>query len=445
VPREVVLIPREDREQHREEDEEGRKAYPMHQSLQSWQDVLEQYGWCEEMRATQPVWLDDASGCWHVFRYEDVNHVLTDYTHFSSDLSQRVPTRFTPIAPSVVRMDPPQHGKYRQLIAPVFTPRALSQLSGRITAIAQGLLDRARPTGHMDVIGDLAYPLPVTVIAEMLGVPSEDRPVFKRWADALFTSQLSDQELLQSAESERFRQVQPIMQEMVDYFTRMLEERRRQPRADLMSELLAAEVDGAHLRLEEVISFCFVLLLAGHVTTTNLLGNAILCLDAHPEAMERLRQQPDLMPGAIEEVLRYASPVWRISRVATTEVTVGDVRIPADALIFAWLASANRDSAQFPDPDRFDITRSPNRHVAFGHGIHFCVGAPLARLEASIALPLMLEQLPQLHRVPDAPLELLDSRFLFGVKRLPVAFAATASIESAQGGAGEQIPAHPRA
>ena len=413
----------------------------MRSATMSWIDVERQYQWFEEMRATQPVWLDETSGCWHIVWYEDVRHVLADHADFSSDLSRRIVVGSRLAAPNLLRMDPPQHGKYRALIAPVFTPRALSQLSTHIAAITQDLLDRVRPAGQMDVIADLAYPLPTTVIAEMLGVPTGDRPVFKRWADALFAMQVSDQELLQSEEPQRLRQVEPVMQEMSDYFTRMLEERRRQPRADLMSELLAAEVDGAPVGLEAMVSMCFVLLLAGHVTTTNLIGNAVLCLDEHPEALGRLRQQPDLMPGAIEEVLRYASPVWRVGRVTTTEVTLGEVPIPADAVVFAWLASANRDGAQFPDPARFDITRSPNRHVAFGQGIHFCVGAPLARLEAGIALPMMLEQLPDLQRVSKRAVEVLDTRNLLGLKRLPVTFSPTMPSVSAGSAAAEVVHA----
>ncbi len=399
-------------------------------TLRSLHDVQQQYRWFHQMRAEQPVWLDDASGCWHVFRYADVQRVVTDYTSFSSNFRRRIRIRPALAAPSLIEMDPPQHSKYRSLISPAFTPRALSQLTGRITAIVQELLDRVRATGQMEVIGDLAYPLPSTVIAEMLGVPAEDRPVFKRWADTLFSSQMSDADLLHSNEPEELRRIEPTMQEMTAYFSQKLEERRREPRADLLSELLAAEVDGEHLREEELTSFCFLLLLAGHVTTTNLIGQAILCFDAHPKAMDQLRRRPELMPGAIEEVLRYASIVWRIGRITTTEVTLDEVRIPANAVIFAWVASANRDAAQFPDPDRFDITRSPNHHLAFGHGIHFCVGAPLARLEASIALPMMLEQLPQLRRVPDAPVELLASRALWGVKRLPITFAPAASTQS---------------
>lgn len=411
----------------------------MRQSLQSLQDVQQRYRWFQQMRTTHPVWLDETSGCWHVFRYADVNNVLSDYTHFSSDSRWRIPARSSLTAPSLISMDPPQHSKYRKLISPIFTPRALSQLSARITVIVQELLNRVRPTGKMDVIADLAYPLPVTVIAEMLGVPTADRPVFKRWADTLFSRQLSDAELMQAEETEQYRQTRSMIQEMTAYFAQRLEEHRRQPRADLMSELLAAEVDGTPISQEEIVSFCFLLLLAGHVTTTNLLGQAILCLDAYPEAMEQLRQQPDLMPGAIEEVLRYASPVWRIGRITTTEIVIDDTRIPADALVFAWIASANHDSAQFPDPDRFEITRSPNHHVAFGHGIHFCIGAPLSRLEASIALPMMLEQLPQLQRVPAIPLELLDTRALFGIKRLPITFAPTSSNQNTQGEAEELI------
>jgi cytochrome P450 len=208
----------------------------------------------------------------------------------------------------------------------------------------------------------------------------------------------------------------------------MLEERRRKPRADMMSDLLAAEVEGERLSMEDTISFCVLLLIAGHVTTTNLLSQAIRCFDEHPEVMEQLRSQPELMPRAIEEVLRYASPVWRLVRAAKMDVTMDGVTIPAGELIFAWVSAANRDEEQFPEPKRFDITRSPNKHVAFGHGIHFCIGAPLSRLEASIALPMMLEQLPGLRRVPGEPGELFEGRVLFGFKHLPVEFTPVEGI-----------------
>ena len=174
--------------------------------------------------------------------------------------------------------------------------------------------------------------------------------------------------------------------------------------------------------MEDAISFSTLLLLAGHVTTTNLLSQAIRCFDEHPEALSQLRKQPELMPTAIEEVLRYASPVWRLVRTTKQEVTLAGVTIPKDEFIFTWLASANRDPRQFAEPERFDITRTPNRHVAFGHGIHFCIGAPLSRMEAAVALPMIIKQLPNLRVIPDDSPELFEGRLLFGFKRLPIAF-----------------------
>ena len=393
-------------------------------TLNSLQDAQQLYRWFEEMRETQPIWRDEQSGCWHVFRYQDVYRVITDSSTFSSEVRRfpqpHVENGRTRMGRSLIVMDPPQHRKYRDLVAPAFTPRALARLSERIAAITQNLLDAVKPTGRMDVATDLAYPLPTIVIAELLGVPTTDRPLFRRWADELLSQQLSDAELLDE-QAQRTR-LSTNFQEMSDYFQTMLEERKRHAQADLMTDLLAAEVDGERLSMDDTISFCILLLIAGHITTTNLLTQAIRCFDEHPDVMEQLRRQPELMPGAIEEVLRYASPVWRLIRAAKTDVTLHDVTIPAGALIFPWLASANRDGAQFPQPEQFDITHSPNKHVAFGHGIHFCVGAPLSRLEASIALPMMLEQLQDLRRKPDQPGELFSGRLLFGFKHLPVVF-----------------------
>ncbi len=398
----------------------------MLQSLQALQSFGRQYHWLQQMRSTHPIWLDEASRTWHVFRYEDVKRVLSDYTQFSSKHKLRSNEQRQFLGSSLLMMDPPEHRHYRNLISPFFTPRALSRLSGRITAIVQDLLDRVRATGTMDVVADLAYPLPVTVIAEMLGIPTEDRPLFKDWVDALLTTQSNDAELVQAAGEERFQRRQSVIQEMTDYFIQKLEEHRRHPQTDLLSELLTAEVDGIRLSQEDILSFCRLLLIAGHVSTVGLLGMAILCFDEHLEVMEQLRQHPELMPGAIEEVLRYAFVIRPLTRRTTTQVIISDACIPANSTVLAWIASANHDSSQFPDPDRFDITRSPNRHLSFGHGIHSCIGAPLARLEASIALPMMLEQLPRLQRVPESSVELLESGSFLWVKRLPITFAPTA-------------------
>lgn len=324
-------------------------------------------------------------------------------------------------------MDPPEHRQYRNLVSSAFTPRAIDRLRGRVAEITQELLDETRPAGKMDFATDLAYPLPTIVIAEMLGVPSSDRPLFKRWADALLQQQLSDAEFFRPNEQQRdnpeFKRLARTFDEMAEYFRGMLEERKREPREDMMSDLLAASIDGEHLSMEDTISFCNILLLAGHITTTNLLGQAMRCFDEHPESLERVLEQPELIPNAIEEVLRFASPVWRLVRVTRAEVEIAGVTIPKDAAVFAWLASANRDPEQFAEPERFDITRTPNKHVAFGHGIHFCIGAPLSRMEASVALPLILKQLPHL-RVERERAKLFEGRFLFGFSSLPITFDA---------------------
>jgi len=191
----------------------------------------------------------------------------------------------------------------------------------------------------------------------------------------------------QSGEDEQ-RATKRVQEEMFEYFERVLRERRSAQRDDLISALTQASVEGERLSEEEIISFCFVLLRAGHITTTSLLSQAIRCFDEHPDALSHLQQYPEHMPGAIEEILRYASPAWKLPRIARDNATIHGIALPKGAQIVAWLSSANRDEEQFPDPERFDIARSPNRHLAFGHGIHLCVGAPLARLEASIALPM---------------------------------------------------------
>lgn len=408
----------------------------MLQTLSILDDVQKKYKWFEEMRNTQPVWFDESSGFWHVFRYADVHNVITDYNVFSSE-RRRMARASTMTRDgrrrsgrSIIAMDPPEHRQYRNLVSYAFTPRAIDRLRDRVAEITQDLLDEVRSEGAMDFATDFAYPLPTIVIAEMLGVPSSDRPLFKRWADSLLRQQLSDAEFLKPQEEQRnspeMKAIMRTTEEMTDYFKRMLEERKRSPRDDMMSDLLAAEVDGEHLSMDDSINFCSLLLLAGHVTTTNLLGQAIRCFDEHPEALEQVRQHPELMPGAIEEVLRYASPVWRLLRTPKEDVNIAGVTIPKDEMIFTWLASANRDPQQFTEPERFDITRTPNKHVAFGHGIHFCIGAPLSRMEAAVALPIIIKQLPNLRILRDESPQLFEGGFLFGFRRLPIAFDVAA-------------------
>jgi cytochrome P450 len=383
-------------------------------------DVLAPYDWYRSMRATQPVFYDKQYNVWHVFRYNDVERVLTEYATFSSDpriMEWEGLTEEAPILSSILRMDPPRHRQLRSLATLAFTPRVVAQLEPRIRTITNTLLEQAPATGEIDVIRDLAYPLPVTVIAELLGVPPELRADFKRWSDALVSDNFDAGEEAQNA---LFAEIQGMYQ----YFNQVLEERRQQPGNDLISALLKAEIDGQHLSDTELLGFCALLLVAGNETTTNLIGNSILCFDQYPETVELLRNNRALIPGAVEEVLRYIAPVKAMSRFTKVETTIGDQRISAKQAVIAWIASGNRDEAQFPNAERFDAQREPNRHLGFGHGIHFCLGAPLARLEARIALDAMLDRFPGRWQVPAGPLEAVQSSIVFGVKKLPMTWNA---------------------
>ncbi len=398
----------------------------MPQSTTLWQKVQQQYQWFQQMQQDAPVWLDADSGCWHVFRYEDVSQVITDSTLFTSDGTSLLQAKGAKESPSVekslIAMDPPEHNKYRNLVSSAFTPRALARLSERVTTITQELLDQVKGRDELDLVEDLAYPLPAIVISDMLGAPAEDRPLFRRWSDRLLSQQLNDAEFAGGTSIAPDRSILEDFKEMRSYFSAMLEERLKSPRADMMSDLMAAEIDGEHLTIASAASFCVLLLIAGHVTTTNLLSQSVRCFDEHTGTMEQLHQQPELMPGAIEEVLRYASPVWRLRRMTRIDATLAGVTIPAGSMIFAWVAAANRDATQFFEPERFNFLRNPNRHVTFGHGVHFCIGAPLSRLETSIALPMILAQLPGLRQIPEKPGELFKGGFLFGFRSLPMTF-----------------------
>jgi len=370
------------------------------------EQLLNPFPWNQTMRETDPIHYYKQYDMWHVFRYNDVQRVLSDYAAFSSSFGGN---NGDPLSSSLIALDPPQHRQLRNTVTQAFTPRSVTRLAERIATIVTGLLDRVAAQGHMDIIDDLAYPLPITVIAEMLGIPLEDSERFKAWSD----------ELVGSAVSTEGRNPQ---NEMGAYFFHMIEQRRRDPQDDLISALLDAQMDGTHLNSQQLLGFCILLLVAGNETTTNLIGNALLCFDEHPEVMDQLRAEPALIPTAIEEVLRYRSPVKMMRRRAIGEVTLGDKTFHDGQVILAQINSANRDEAQFPHADVFDIRRTPNRHIAFGHGVHFCIGAPLARLEAKITLELLLARFHNIRRVHDVPLEPAHGEVVYGVKHLPITF-----------------------
>jgi cytochrome P450 len=373
------------------------------------EEVPQIYANFAEARAHSPILYNENMRSYQVFRYEDVLKTLTDYNRFSSEA---LGANDGFLKDTLVSIDPPYHRKLRNLVNLAFTPRAVARLSDRIAQITQEQIDSVREQGTMEVVADMAFPLPAKVIAELLGVPGEDWDIFQRWA----RTDTSD-----PAAARRQAGQRSMFEEMSDYFTALLEERRRSPRADLISDLSVAEIDGERLSQYELVKFCILLLAAGQETTKNLIANAIVCFTDHPDAMERLIRDPALMPRAIEEVLRYLPPVWFLMRRTREDVELAGQSVPANQNVLIWTASANRDAAQFPDPDRFDIEREPNRHLAFGHGIHFCVGAPLARLEAKIALPMMLQQLKELQRAPDFPVS-VRMGIVFMIRSLPITF-----------------------
>jgi hypothetical protein len=294
-------------------------------------------------------------------------------------------------------VDPPDHTRLRTLVNKGFTPRRVQELRPRIEALVTELVDAAAADGRMDLMADLAVPLPIIVIAELLGVPVEDRERLKVWSDhaaMLLDGTLRDEHLAVAV---------PSFLELIDYLKDIVEARRKDPQDDLISALVAAQDAEDALDDYEVLGTCALILGAGHETTTNLIGNGMLALLRDRAAFERLGREPGLVPSAVEELLRYDSPVQVTSRMPFEDVEIHGVRIPAGGEVNTLLGSANRDPAQFPDPDRLVLDRADNRHLSFGHGAHFCLGAPLARLEGEIAIRDLVRRFPKLSLEVDDP------------------------------------------
>ena len=379
--------------------------------------------WLEESRQRGQVHYDAHQQTWQVLGHPEAVAVLSDPAKFSSDLTGLVPAQDDLALfqkGNFVRMDPPRHRKLRGLVSQAFTPRMVAGLEPRIAEVTTELLDATGAGERLDLIESLAYPLPVIVIAEMLGIPSTDRPTFRRWADTLFDVNIDPEDSLQKVGEEAVASVAPTMREMNTYLLDYIRSRRANPGQDLTSKLLQAEVDGERLDDQEIVGFVGLLLLAGHITTTATLGNTIVSFEENPDAATEIRADPSLLPAAIEEVLRHRTPFPRLARLATTNAQVGDVEIPAQGLILVWLTAANRDARVFPDPNRFDIHRRPNPHLTFGHGIHFCLGAPLARLEAKVALRIMLDRYRGITVATDAPVEYRNPWLMVSVNKLPL-------------------------
>jgi cytochrome P450 len=376
--------------------------------------------WYNLMRHSAPIFFDKGGSTWNVFSYGDVERVLTQFSAFSSafggyegpESEGEHSSDESTIMGSMLMTDPPFHTKLRNIVSKSFTPASIGLMEPRIREIASDLITDAR-SSNFDFVTDFSDPLPVTVIAEMLGIPVEDRKKFKKW---------SDNEIGSSEETPAARRYTHM--ELTRYFSKIIEERKKNPCSDLISSIVTSEVDGVRLSEPEVVSFCILLLIAGNETTTNLLGNAIR-LFARYNTLEELRGKPELVPSAVEEVLRYSSPVRGMFRVAVKDAELSGQEVKAGHSMMAWIGSANRDEAKFPDAQKFDIARKPNPHIAFGHGIHMCLGAPLARLESRVAIELLSEKYSKVElRVKEEALVPVRSVAIGGVRRLPVRFAA---------------------
>lgn len=316
-------------------------------------------------------------------------------------------------------MDPPRHHAMRALVNKAFTLKVVADLTERITDITHVLLHDAAPKGKMDIVQELAVPLPVIVIAELLGVPQQDRKLFKEWSDVLVKG-------LEENTDHAFQQVMVEKEhtriELSAYFASILNGRRKDPKEDLISILLQSEIEGQRLSEEEVISFSILLLAAGNETTTNLITNGVRSLTEDPELQQSLWDNPSLIPSFIEEVLRFYPPIQAIGRVATQDIEIGGQFIKSGDQVISWVASANRDEMKFINPDTFRLDRKPNPHLSFGFGIHFCLGAPLARLEGEIAIRSILEYMKGIQLQTGSDLTPIQSPFVYGVKQFLVSY-----------------------
>jgi cytochrome P450 len=365
------------------------------------QALANPYPMYRALREEAPVSWNDLFEAWVFTRFADVDAILMDQ-RFSADRS-KAQTRFSEMirqqqeefgpfsqAPTMLTSDPPEHTRLRRLVSKAFTPRAVENLRPRIRQIINELLDGIEGP-EFDLVEEIAYPLPVIVIAEMLGVPPKDRADFKRWSDdvvATLGGPFTPLEVMQRARKS--------IEEIAEYLSGVIAERRAEPKDDLISGLIAAEDGGQVLSELEIFSTTILLLIAGNETTTNLIGNAMFTLLQNPEQLKLLRNDLSLMPSAVEEILRYNGPVQATARVATTDIDVAGVTVKQGQMAMALLGAANHDPEKFPEPEVFDIKRNPTDHLAFGDGIHFCLGAPLARAEAQITFEEMLRRFPEI-------------------------------------------------
>ncbi|MGC0419066.1 cytochrome P450 [Embleya sp. AB8] len=371
--------------------------------VEQW-NIHPEHFWLHGKRPAKIVEYDEKLQMWNIYGYPESIEVLSRPKVFSNDSAYLSPI---PIDPSIcegdfAQMDPPEHRKVRGLVDRSFTPRLVADMEPRVHRVVEELLDDIADRDRFDLVADFANPLPVLVISDLLGVPRSDRPLFKNWMHQLLdgAEELAPPETLEEMEAQLEKGF-ALLREMRDYWSEHAADRRRTPREDLLSHLVHAEVDGERLSDGAVFNIANRLLIAGHHTTSMLIANTMLCLEAFPDQAERVRADRSLMPGLIEESIRFLSPLSGIMRVVAEDTEVGGHHFAKDQMVMVWCGAANRDERQFADPNVFDAARSPNVHIGFGRGVHFCLGRRLARAEGRAAVDALLDRFPALRTDPD--------------------------------------------
>lgn len=362
------------------------------------------YPFYDQLRALAPIFYWEPGNMWFLTRYEDCRALLSEKSLGHVNVS-----------PSMLFQNPPDHTRLRGLVSRAFTPRMIEQYRDRVQAITHQLLEAVRADGHMDLIAQFAYRLPVTLIAEMLGVPPEDHRVFQQWSKQL----VKGLDLIDKTEVQA--ELETAIEAFNTYFSSLIEARRTAPKDDLLSALVAAEASGDRLSEPELYATCRLLLVAGHETTVNLIGNGVLALLRHEDPRRQLQEHPELIAPAIEELLRYDGPIQLISRTVLEEVVYQGHTLRQGQVVGFLIGAANRDPGQFEQPGQLDLTRRHNPHLAFGHGIHYCLGAPLARLEGQIAINTLLQDMPKLTLATET-LTYQDNFVFRGLEALPVSW-----------------------
>ncbi|NHN33065.1 cytochrome P450 [Paenibacillus agricola] len=372
------------------------------------------FPWFEKKRKESPIYFHEETGTWNAFQYEDVKRLADDKEKFSVVFPQMPGNT---LKNSIIALDPPRHTQIRSIVSHAFTPRVMKEWEPRILEITEQLLNSVSGSEEIDIVKDFSYPLPMVVIAEMLGVPSQNMDKFKEWSDILVGSPKSSRK---EDVDENINIRLKTDEALAEFFHEIIEEKRGDLGNDIISILIKAGEEGVKISEEDLIPFCRLLLVAGNETTTNLIANAVYCLLENPDVYKELRSDLSLVPQMMEETLRYRGPAHILRRIVAQDTELNGQRLRKGEIVIGWLASANRDESKFENASKYDIHRSPNRHIAFGHGIHFCLGAPLARLEANIAITEIIERYSSISFSKDFTIDPVKNGAVLGFNSLLV-------------------------